>query len=67
MPKFKVLVQKYVEETAVVEIEAETAAQAAELYNAEPYDYETKWEPGDDEERPEAYAVKQGDELIWER
>jgi hypothetical protein len=74
MPKFKVCVQQYVEETAIVEIEADTLelARVAVVDKLRDGDI-TNWEPGDDILTDSSgfggvYAVKdENDELVWER
>lgn len=68
MPKFRVHVQQYVEETATVIIEADTPEAAAAKYNDAPHDFEPDWSDGDNIIDREAYSVtdKRGD-ILWER
>lgn len=69
MPKFKVLVQQYVEEQATLEIEAATAEEAMVkghdmLRNGEVED----WHDGDDIKDDEVYSVLDAnDNIVWER
>jgi hypothetical protein len=69
MKKFKVHVQQYVEETATVEIEADTVEEAVDiahrmLRNGEVED----WSDGDDTINSDVYAAMDEDgELAWER
>lgn len=49
MPMFKVCVQQYVEETAIVEVEAKNAAEAEDLVDQMLRDGDVDgWEDGDD-------------------
>lgn len=49
MPMFKVCVQQYVEETALVEVEAKNAAEATDLVDQMLRDGDVDgWEDGDD-------------------
>lgn len=67
MPKYKVHVQRYVEQIATVEIEAATPAAAARIADSMKHG-DFKWERGDDADRFEAYAVANAaGEIIWER
>lgn len=66
MPKFTVLLQQYVEKITSVDIEADTYERAIELAKNGGACCAT-WEDGDDSYEMKAYAVKQGDDLVWER
>ncbi|MCK1543327.1 hypothetical protein IVB12_15535 [Bradyrhizobium sp. 179] len=75
MPMFKVCVQQYVEETAVVEIEAGTAEKARQVAERMLRDGLIEdWQDGDDVLQDGnlgyggVYAVKdEGDVVVWER
>jgi hypothetical protein len=60
------LLQQYVEMTAVVEVEAATAEAARERALTELASC-ADWQPGDDAYDVEAFAIYEGERLIWER
>lgn len=69
MPKFKICVQQFVEETAALEIEADTAEQAVAIAERKLSAGEIdNWSAGDDITDREVYAIldKHGD-AVWER
>jgi len=65
MAKFKVFLHQYVEEVAVMEIEAADATSARDMaLNRAP---EADWTAGDDSYSPEVYLVTdQNNECVWE-
>lgn len=71
MPKFKVHVQQYVEETATIEVEAEDAGMAAQvarkMMRSDEAD-DIEWGDGDDVIHQDIYAVHDGNgNVVWER
>lgn len=65
-PLFKVLVQQYVEETAEIEVRANTIEEARDI--ALKLAPEADWEDGNDSYAAAVYAVKnEDDQIIWER
>ncbi len=67
MPTYKVHVQRFVEQVATVEIEADTPDAAARIADSMKHG-DFKWEPGDDAHGLDAYAVANAaDEIVWER
>jgi len=69
MPKFKVCVQQYVEETAFVMIEADTPELAMARGEAMLRDGTVEdWGAGDDIKDESVYAVlDMDDNMVWER
>lgn len=65
MPKYRVCLQQYVEQIAVVEVEAETPekAKALALDDAD----KATWTAGDDAYDVDCYAVMRGADIVWER
>lgn len=66
MAKFQVCIQQYVEKIATVEVEANTAEDAATLAKLEG-GARAAWTDGDDSYSIAVYAVMQGDKVVWER
>lgn len=68
MPKFTVLMQRYVEETAAIEVDADTIGIAIHMASEKKWDKDLEWEEGDDMDGPRVYSVLNADgDEIWER
>lgn len=69
MPKFKVLGQQYVEQTCIIEVEADTPEAARQKVLDDPMAFVTAiWNEGDDAYQADVYAVKDEDNNdVWER
>lgn len=69
MPRFKVCVQQYVEETAEIEIDADTPEEAMRKGEKMLADGDVdSWGAGDDITDREVYAVLDaGGGMVWER
>jgi hypothetical protein len=66
MPKFKVFLQQYVEQVAVLEIEADDPQEARDL--ALNRASEANWQDGDDMYAADVYCVKDmNNNEVWER
>ncbi len=63
--KYRVLLQQYVEQTASIEIEADTPEDAKDI--ALNRAAEAEWGPGDDAYDVDCYAVMDGAGIVWER
>jgi hypothetical protein len=66
MPKFRVLLQQYVEMTAAVEIEAASIQAARECVLTD-LASGADWAPGEDAYEVRTYAIFEDDRLVWER
>jgi hypothetical protein len=68
MTKYKVLGQQYVEETCVIEVEADSPEEAVQKVRDDTMAFVTAvWQPGDDAYEADIYAVMEGDDMVWER
>jgi hypothetical protein len=69
MAKFKVCVQQYVEETAVLEIDAETPEDAVAIGRQMLSDGDIdNWGDGDDTMHQDVYVVLDANrDIVWER
>jgi hypothetical protein len=68
MPKYRVLVQRYVEETAAIEVDAPDVDEARDIatYTMRFNPKHVSWGEGDDITGEDVYAVLLGDEMVWE-